>query len=115
MHIQFRSLLFTVLVFLFVASCSKDTVEPEKSRDNDLAGLSITKSANPSFSEDAYVFRFREAYYVTLPEGADLSQVEIDFDVHERAAVVVNDRLINGQKGRFNLNETLSVEVTAEA
>lgn len=115
MYFQFRSVLFSMLVLLFVASCSKDTVEPEKSRDNDLSGLSITKSANPSFSEDAYVFRFREAYYVTLPEGADLAQVEIDFDVHEKATVKVNDRLLTDHRGRFDLSETLIVEVTSES
>lgn len=95
-------------------SCSKDTVTPEQSADNDLAGLSISRSGNPGFSEDAFVFRFIERYYVTLPPESDPTQVEIVFDVHEQATVTVNGQLVRGAQGRFDLRETLNVEVAAE-
>jgi len=109
-----RFFVFPLVLILLLGSCSKDSVEPEKSGDFELAGLTITKSANPDFTEDAYVYRHRQEYYVTVPEGADLSNVEITFKVDKNAQITVNDRLINGHTGRFDLRETLIVDVTAE-
>lgn len=115
MRFNNRFFLFPIFLLIFVASCSKDTVEPEKSDDNDLSGIVISKAENPSLKEDAFVYRLKQEYYVTLPEGSDLSQVKVEFKVEKNASITVNNRPINGHSDRFDLRETLIVDVTSQS
>lgn len=54
------------IVVLFIAvSCSKENdPAPQKSIENELLSVKITKAGNPQLSKDAFVFKFKEEFYI---------------------------------------------------
>lgn len=105
------------IVVLFIAvSCSKENdPTPQKSIENELLSVKITKAGNPQLSKDAFVFKFKEEFYITLPPGSNLSGIKVEFEYSPKATLLVDNRPVNGTSDILDVSQTLNVVVRSEA
>ena len=72
--------LVCVVAFIFFTySCSKENPPIPLSDKCSVESVTISKADNPSFSKDGYVSISGAIVYVTLPQGADISSVNLKF------------------------------------
>lgn len=83
---------FLIAVLFVISSCSKDSPSVEKSNENELISLKITKNDNPQLQGDVLIYKFQRDYYITLPLGTDLSNVKASFEYSPKAKMIINSR-----------------------
>lgn len=109
--------IFLVSFFaLVVVSCGKDKdVVKIPSTGNKLVSVVIPRAENPGYSEDGFAYEGTNNVYITLPEGADLSKVHMDFLLSPDATITLNGKEVSKLSGTFDLTNTAEVIVTSES
>ena len=81
------------LVFLALAivSCSREEPEEILSDRADLISFVLSKADNPSLSADLHGIRNRNLFYMTVPEGVDLTSLKPSLTVSPGATVRINN------------------------
>ncbi|MCW5913968.1 MAG: beta-lactamase family protein [Chitinophagaceae bacterium] len=112
---QNKIYLLGILISLLILSCKKEVVEPPVLTGNSLISLTATKTDNPVFSEDAFVYIKNDKAYITLPQNANLSNVVLHFQISEGATLSLNGTVINNLNGSFDLTNTVKAEIKSGA
>lgn len=76
---------------LAIVSCSKDEPEDILSDKADLVSFVMSKADNPSLSADLQGIRHRNVFYMTVPEGVDLTSLKPTLTVSPGATVRINN------------------------
>ena len=81
------------LVFLALAivSCSREEPEEILSDRADLISFVLSKADNPSLSANLHGIRNRNLFYMTVPEGVDLTSLKPSLTVSPGATVRINN------------------------
>ena len=81
------TLLLTTFLALAIVSCSREDPEDILSDRADLVSFVLSKAENPSLSADLQGIRHRNLFYMTVPEGVDLTSLKPSLTVSPGAAV----------------------------
>ncbi len=106
-----------IMLFSFVlAACSKETAPPPaKSDAKELISVMVSKTNNPGYSQDAYVFKKNDKVYITVPLGSNMSSVKMDLSISPKAKVSIDGVAVPNLTGTFDLTETKRITVTSES
>lgn len=85
------TLLLTTFLALAIVSCSREDPEDILSDRADLVSFVLSKAENPSLSADLQGIRHRNLFYMTVPEGVDLTSLKPSLTVSPGAAVRINN------------------------
>ncbi len=111
-------LLFAALA-LFMVSCSKEGTTPDEptvSTNNSLSSFSFSKANNPKLTENCQAtFAFGNQYWITVPEGVDLSSLVPTFAVDSKATVKVGTTTIQSDGQPVDFTKTVTIAVTSES
>ena len=99
----------------FLYSCSKDDGPLPLSDMCSITSVSISKADNPPFSKDAYTLVSGNIIYVTLPLGAELSSVNMNFSLSPGATIMINGIGATGTRITADLTNLVRIEVTSES
>lgn len=105
---------FFFLSTVFVACKKEAPVKPSPQTGKELEEISILKKDNPGFSSDAYVYIRNGNAYITLPDEADLSQVNLTFKISKGATLTLNAKPVGNLSGKFDLSKTIKAVVRSE-
>ena len=105
------------VVFMVSFSCSKDDVieEPKESEYNSLSTFAFRKSDNAGLTEDCTSYMGGSTYYVTVPEGTDITSLKPDFTISPKATIKINGNAITGAVPAIDFTEVVKVAVTSES
>ena len=80
-----------VFLALAIVSCSREEPEEILSDRADLISFVLSKADNPSLSADLHGIRNRNLFYMTVPEGVDLTSLKPSLTVSPGATVRINN------------------------
>ncbi len=110
-------ILFSISIFL--VGCSGGNDEPSGSEvnpnDNSLKGLSFLQADNSALTQNCTGVRNDDLYYVTIPDGVDLTKLVPSFLVAEGATVSINNITIENHKTAVDFSQTTKVMVTSQS
>ncbi|HPU83629.1 MAG TPA: hypothetical protein PLY29_08805, partial [Bacteroidales bacterium] len=86
-----KLLLFITFLALAIVSCSREEPEDILSDKADLISFVLSKAENPSLSTDLQGIRNRNVFYMTVPEGVDLTNLKPSLLVSPGATVRINN------------------------
>ncbi len=86
-----KPLLFITFLALAIVSCSREEPEDILSDKADLISFVLSKAENPSLSTDLQGIRNRNVFYMTVPEGVDLTNLKPSLLVSPGATVRINN------------------------
>ena len=106
------------MMLLAAAAAACGTVEPEVEKKNDsatLSRISFTSGANPSLQSTATAVLVNGTYWITVPEGTDLSKIVPEITAAQGASVYVGDTPYTpGMACNFSGNVT-GIKVVSES
>jgi len=102
---------------LYVISCSKEEIIiiPGKSDYNDLTGFTFKRSDNANFTEDCVPHIAGTTFYITVPEGANITLLKPTITASPKATVHINGTLVPATPGSYDFTNTAKVVVTSES
>ncbi|PKO96049.1 MAG: hypothetical protein CVU12_06920 [Bacteroidetes bacterium HGW-Bacteroidetes-7] len=102
---------------LYVISCSKEEIiiVPGKSDYNDLTGFTFKRSDNANFTEDCVPHIAGTTFYITVPEGANLTSLKPTITASPKTTVHINGTLVPATPGSYDFTNTAKVIVTSES
>ncbi|MDO9680136.1 MAG: serine hydrolase domain-containing protein [Bacteroidales bacterium] len=114
---SFLRVLTIAFLSLYVISCSKEEiiVVPGKSDYNDLTGFTFKRSDNTNFTEDCVPHIAGTTFYITVPEGANLTSLKPSITASPKATVHINGTLVPATPGNYDFTNTAKVIVTSES
>lgn len=109
------------LAILLVSSCSKEKIDPSpspttgaKSSAKEIITVNILKSVNTGLSGDGYFFKGNNKLYFSIPMGSSLSNVNVSFNLSEKAKVQIDGQTLTNNTGSLDLSKTLTATIVAE-
>ena len=111
-------ILLSLSIFLFSCSGGDDDspngndVNPN---DNSLKSFSFTQSDNASLSQNCASVQNGNLFYITVPDGADLTKLVPSFIVAEGATVSINNKTIENHKTAADFSQTTKLVVTSQS
>lgn len=114
---SFLRVLTIAFLSLYVISCTKEEiiVVPGKSDYNDLSGFTFKRSDNANFTEDCVPHIAGTTFYITVPEGANLTSLKPSITASPKATVHINGTLVPATPGNYDFTNTAKVVVTSES
>jgi CubicO group peptidase (beta-lactamase class C family) len=114
---SFLRVLTIAFLSLYVISCTKEEifVVPGKSDYNDLSGFTFKRSDNANFTEDCVPHIAGTTFYITVPEGANLTSLKPTITASPKATVHINGTLVPATPGNYDFTNTAKVVVTSES
>lgn len=112
---------FLVLLSLsiFLAGCSGGDDTPETNEanpnDNSLKSLSFNKTDNPGLTMNCGAAQNDNIFYVTLPEGVDLTKVVPSFIIADEATATINGKSAESGKTVSDFSNTTKIVVTSKS
>ncbi len=85
------TLLLITFLALAIVSCSREDPDDILSDRADLVSFVLSKAENPSLSADLQGIRHRNVFYMTVPEGVDLTSLKPTLTVSPGATVRINN------------------------
>ena len=115
-NVMHRLTIITLFTFVLASCSKKDAPAPVvKSEAKDLINVTISKTNNPGYSQDGYVYKKNDKVYVTVPLGSDMTKVKMDLSISPKATVSIDGTAVPSLTGTFDLKETKRITVTSEA
>lgn len=119
--------LFVLVLALFLCHCSKDSApEPKQmevitppeetslSSAKELIEFSVNAADNPDVSIDGDVQRSGTDLRLFLPFGTDLSQLQVSFQVSEKAKLKADGNEVSGEGTTLDISSPITLTVEAE-
>lgn len=108
------TLLLITFLALAIVSCSKEEPEDILSDKAELISFVLSKAENPSLNANLQGIRNRNVFYMTVPEGVDLTSLRPTLTVSPGATVRINNVPVSGSSSAVDFTGVVTVEVTAE-
>lgn len=109
--LKLSHLIWIIGLFLFVSCAKDDGPGYVQVPTPPTLNISIDHEGNSHIGEEPLVYKGKgNLFYVTLPMGADLTKVRVDFDVDEGNSVYLGSQSL-GNTATIDLSETVELKV----
>lgn len=120
---KLRFVKFNLILILFaivIAGCSKDSgsIEPETPvgyNDNTVKSFSFSESINTDLSAKSYAIISTDMIYITVEEGASLTNLIPSFTIANGATAVINGREVVSDATGLDFTDAVTMQVTAQS